>query len=136
MFYENLDAANTSLEEAVVPGPVGPKRLGPFRRLNLELGSTYVGEHVRLGEKVLIQAIQVGCACVLYDIGKNISHTHMYISATSCVDTCTSVHMRVLSCVHACNVPCVRVCTAVCVLYTHHHTHCTQQITETDDTGS
>jgi hypothetical protein len=37
MFHE-LDAEVMEDGEAVVPGPIGPPSLGPFRRLNLQFG--------------------------------------------------------------------------------------------------
>eukprot|EP00041_Stephanoeca_diplocostata_P006243 m.78898 g.78898 ORF g.78898 m.78898 type:complete len:669 (+) comp16251_c1_seq8:198-2204(+) len=58
MFHENLDASTgDEYDEAVVPAPSGAKRLGPFRRVNAEMCCTYVAEHHRIDEKVLVQVI-------------------------------------------------------------------------------
>lgn len=59
MFHE-LEAEDVEEEtEAMVPTPVGPPSLGPFRRLNLEFGCTYAAAHDRLNLKVTVQVVRV-----------------------------------------------------------------------------
>mmetsp|Transcript_23813 Transcript_23813/g.62332 ORF Transcript_23813/g.62332 Transcript_23813/m.62332 type:complete len:441 (-) Transcript_23813:208-1530(-) len=57
MFHE-LDAERLEDSEAVVPAPIGPPSLGPFRRKNLELGCTYTAMHNRLDVKVTVQVVR------------------------------------------------------------------------------
>lgn len=61
--FHGLEAEELEDSDAVVPAPVGPPSLGPFRRLNLELGCTYAATHDRLGLKVTVQVVRVR-ACV------------------------------------------------------------------------
>eukprot|EP00038_Savillea_parva_P009416 m.183399 g.183399 ORF g.183399 m.183399 type:complete len:430 (+) comp15802_c0_seq1:616-1905(+) len=56
--FHGLDAGDPEESEAMVPAPVGPPTLGPFRRLNLELGSTYTASHDRIGHKVTVQVVR------------------------------------------------------------------------------
>jgi len=58
MLYDSVCLEHMEEEEdRVVPAPKGPHMLGPFRRLNLELGTTYIAEHCRLGVTVQVQAL-------------------------------------------------------------------------------